>query len=106
MKKELEEQYKAYLKQFNLEDTIEERAEFILEDDFEESLRLYKESGRDLEKISGWKIFLNPRKMELDEFCAIMRKTIEPFEHDYKRIKNDKYWPEEWLEIFNDYFLD
>ena len=107
MKKELEEQYKEYLNHFGLEDTLEERADFILEDDFEEALKLYAEAGRDISRISGWKVYLNPRRLTIEEFCAMMRKTIDPFENDYKKIEGDKkYWPEEWLDKINDFFLD
>ena len=108
--KTIEEKYKEYIEKNNLEDILEEKAEFFLDSGevyLKQAIELYKEMGRDVDKISDWKLYLNPNRLTFEEFCEDVKGYIKSFEHDYGKIEGGKeHWPEHWLEKFNDYFLD
>lgn len=110
MKEEMEKQYKEYIEEYNLEDTLEEKANFFWDGDTSDkdyALELYKQMGRNIDELSDWVIGLNRETLSVNEFVDQLSKLLPYFKHDYNKLIGDKkLWPEELCDKLKEYFMD
>lgn len=109
MNKEIEKQYIEYIEKYNIEDTLDKKAEFFMESgDLETAIEIYKSMDRDVINISSHILRLNPKQITLEEFSSKIQEIINYFYKDYSKIlgEDTKHWPEDLIKKFSGYYLD